>query len=151
MEYYTRIRNAREDKDWKQYEFAKEVGINHKAYNFYETGTRKIPLDVMDRIVSKLEISFDYAFEIDGDLKHDYVSANIQNLGKKMREIRKEKKLSQIAISSLIGCSQQSLSQYEKGKDIPPEVLKRFCQEFGLSADVLLERREEKLSTDNCE
>lgn len=45
MEYKTRIRNIREDKDLKQKEIAALLNIDQRMYSLYELGKAKMPVD----------------------------------------------------------------------------------------------------------
>ena len=60
MQYYQRIRNIREDKDLKQYQFANLIGVRPKTYNLYENGLRSIPIPVLNKILQEFDLSLDY-------------------------------------------------------------------------------------------
>ena len=55
-----RIRNLREDQDLTQTELAKELHISQRAYSHYESGTRKIPLDILLCLAEYYDCSVDY-------------------------------------------------------------------------------------------
>lgn len=63
----------------------------------------------------------------------------MQELGKRLRELRLNRNLTQEQIASLIGTSKQQISTIELGMRYPsiPQ-LKRFASEFKVSTDFLL-------------
>ena len=61
------------------------------------------------------------------------------NIGEKLKEARKEAKLSQKELSKRIGISQSVYSDYESGKvDPTAKVIILLCEELDLTADYLL-------------
>ena len=62
-------------------------------------------------------------------------------LGYRLRELRKENKMSQENLGKLLGVSKVSISGYENGTRVPSlEVLNGILDIFGISADYLLGR-----------
>jgi Predicted transcriptional regulators len=55
-----RVKDLREDHDLKQKELAEILGISQRAYSHYESGTRKIPLDVLVELADYYHCSTDY-------------------------------------------------------------------------------------------
>ncbi|MDR1801959.1 MAG: helix-turn-helix domain-containing protein [Lachnospiraceae bacterium] len=55
-----RIRNLREDKDLTQTDIAAILNISQRAYSHYESGSRKIPLDVLMNLADYYNCSVDY-------------------------------------------------------------------------------------------
>lgn len=148
MEYYRKIRNVREDKDIKQYEFANMLGVLPKTYNTYETGHRGIPIEVLNRILKILHLSLDYVLDIDFTPREHYGDIQPEIFARNIRIFRKRAGLTQRILAQRIGCNQQTLSEYEKGHLIMPLVLlKKFCQELDVSADVITGRAPEITQT----
>lgn len=56
----------------------------------------------------------------------------------RLRELRKKKGLSQIALGLRLHLSQSRISSYEKDGNIPPDVLQRLSELFGVSIDYIL-------------
>ena len=148
MKYVETIKNLRNDKDIKQYEIAKEIGVSSKTYSMYENEYRHIPLKNLDKILLKFNISLDYILELSIDKNHDNSKAiSFKKYAKNIKDVRIEHGLSQREMSKLIGCSQQSLSAYENGDSVMPlEILKLFAIKFNLSADYITGRIKTKLS-----
>ena len=62
-------------------------------------------------------------------------------LGYRLRELRKENRLSQEKLGEILGVSKVSVSGYESGNRVPSlEILNRMVNFFGVSADFLLGR-----------
>ena len=62
-------------------------------------------------------------------------------LGYRLRELRKENKMSQEVLGKLLGVTKVSISGYENGTRIPSlDILNGMLDVFGVSADFLLGR-----------
>ena len=60
MQFYERIRNAREDKDEKQETVAKYLGITRQQYGLYETGQREFKIIHIIKLCMYFNLSADY-------------------------------------------------------------------------------------------
>ena len=59
--YFTqRLRDLREDKDLKQEDVAKVLKITRQQYQLYESGKRKIPIDLLIELCKFYNVSADY-------------------------------------------------------------------------------------------
>ena len=67
----------------------------------------------------------------------------------RLRELRKEKKLSMKELGLMFGLAESTISLYEKGKRQPDNAtLIRFADFFGISVDYLLGAEKEKTPPD---
>ena len=57
---FRRIRELREDKDWKQAQVAEYLGIRQSTYSKYELGKILIPVDYLIRLADFYAVSLDY-------------------------------------------------------------------------------------------
>ncbi len=57
---YRRIRDLREDRDWKQRQVAQYLNCSQQVYSNYELGQRDIPTDVLIRLAELYNVSTDY-------------------------------------------------------------------------------------------
>ena len=57
---YRRIRELREDNDYKQKEIADFLGCTQVCYSHYENGKRDIPSDVLLQLADFYKTSVDY-------------------------------------------------------------------------------------------
>lgn len=68
---------------------------------------------------------------------------------KNLYKVRKEKNMSQTALSVKLGVSQEVISSYENGKSYPSvENLIKLCDILKVSSDYLLDRSKIKLTID---
>lgn len=146
MKYYEVLKNYRNDLDIKQYELAKEFDISSKTYSMYETGARYMPLEKLDLIIYKFNLCLDYVLGINTVKSYDDMKKiNLNTFLKNIRKIRKELGYTQGELAKLIGCNQQTLSEYERGTYIMPiETLYRFCVVTNSSADYVTGRIKNK-------
>lgn len=57
---YERIRNLREDSDFKQQQIADKLFINRRTYSSYENGVRNMPIEILSLIADIFNTSTDY-------------------------------------------------------------------------------------------
>lgn len=60
MNYTKRMRDLREDKDLKQEDIAKVLNITRQQYQLYESGKRKLPIDLLTTLCNFYNVSADY-------------------------------------------------------------------------------------------
>ncbi|MBR5544348.1 MAG: helix-turn-helix transcriptional regulator [Clostridia bacterium] len=60
MHYTKRMRDLREDKDLKQDDIAKILNITRQQYQLYESGKRKLPIDLLTILCKFYNVSADY-------------------------------------------------------------------------------------------
>ena len=63
MTAYRRIRDLREDRDLTQAAVGKAIGVNQRAYAYYESGQRMIPPNVLSALADFYGVSVDYLLE----------------------------------------------------------------------------------------
>lgn len=57
---YQRIRDLREDHDWKQEYVAEKLSIKQTTYSKYELGKVKIPVEALVKLADLYDVSLDY-------------------------------------------------------------------------------------------
>ena len=60
---YQRIRDLREDHDFKQRQLAEYLSCSQQVYSNYELGQRDIPTDVLIKFANYYNVSIDYLLE----------------------------------------------------------------------------------------
>ncbi|MBQ8910087.1 MAG: helix-turn-helix transcriptional regulator [Oscillospiraceae bacterium] len=68
---YHRIRDLREDRDWKQRQVAEYLNCSQQVYSNYELGQRDIPTDVLIRLSSLYNVSTDYLLGLTSNPKRN--------------------------------------------------------------------------------
>lgn len=69
MEYSTRIRNIREDKDLLQKDVAKVINVNQRTYSNYELGIRKIPIESLIELAKFYNVDMNYICGVSDELR----------------------------------------------------------------------------------
>ena len=59
---YQRIRDLREDHDYKQRQIAEYLHCSQQVYSNYELGQRDIPTEILIKLSNLYDVSIDYLF-----------------------------------------------------------------------------------------
>lgn len=140
VDFCKKIKNIREDMDYKQYIFAMDLGLNEATYNLYENGNRSIPLPILDKITTKLNISIDYLLGNTTIKQYqDTKEMNYQLFLSNLKKYRLENNLTQQEIAKIMNCTRQAWGNYEQGaRSIPIDKLNDFAKLVNKSIDFLL-------------
>lgn len=57
---FQRIRDLREDNDWKQEYVAEKLGVRQTTYSKYELGKINVPVDTLMKLADLYHVSLDY-------------------------------------------------------------------------------------------
>ena len=55
-----RIKDLREENFWTQKYVASKLNISQRAYSYYESGERSLPIDVLCNLAELYDVSTDY-------------------------------------------------------------------------------------------
>lgn len=69
---YQRIRDLREDRDWKQITVAQMLNMSQTGYSKYETGENDIPTRVLIKLADIYGTSIDYLLGQTSNPKRNY-------------------------------------------------------------------------------
>ena len=145
MIYKNKIKHFRERNNIKEIDLAKVLGISKSLYSEYENEIKTIPTKHMNTICNHLNVSFDYILGFNSKPQYDNIiqteKLNQKLIGLKLKELRKERKLTQEQLGIISGCSYGTIAGYELGRyliSIP--VLYKICKKYNISADYLLGR-----------
>lgn len=139
--YKERIKNLRDDKNIIQEVIAEYLHIHRGRYNQYENETDIMPLKHLNSVCNFFDVSLDYIFKFTN--VHQYKNS-IQEIdkikaGKRLKEFRKEKKLTQVKLASILNTVHPVIVNYENGKHlIATPFLYTICKTYNISADYLL-------------
>ena len=70
MAIHTILCGLREDRDLKQKDVAAFLGITQQQYSLYESGKRKLPVDLLARLCLFYGVSSDYVLGLPKGLKY---------------------------------------------------------------------------------
>jgi len=138
------LKFCREDLEITQRELGNILGVSDKTIANWENAYDSIPLSKLVNFCNLYNYSVDYVL---GLTKRNIIYSKILKLdkteiGKKIRDIRKELKLTQNAISNECSISRTTLTYYELGKNlISTRTLYIICKNHQLSADEILGRK----------
>jgi len=139
--YLRKIADLRIDSDLKQKEIALFLNVNRSTYSKWENGDNNIPLDKLDKLSVKYDVSFDYIFGYSKNKKIDncaYSPMKIDVLCYNIRLMRKRAGYTQETLASKLGVSKATYSRYETGKLlIPIDKFSALVNIFDISLDVL--------------
>lgn len=70
MIYTQRLKELRIDNDLKQTDIAEFLCITKQQYSLYETGKRKLPIDLLKKLCEYYKVSSDYILGLPENLKY---------------------------------------------------------------------------------
>ena len=147
MNYKERLKELREysniDKKISQKEVADAIGIKRSTYNQFEQQYDIIPIIRLNQIANFFNVSIDYILGLTNDQKYKKTKTelNIDISSQRLKEFRKENKLTQAKLAEKIKASSSIIVHHETKRNfIGTPFLYTICKEFNISADYLLGR-----------
>ena len=141
MLYKDKLIELRENKNLKQREVANLINTDRSVYGRYEKEYQIIPIKHLNTICNYFDVSLDYIFSFSKNINYKYAKQNIDKniMGIKLKEFRKENKITQEKLAEFLKTSQSTIADYERGKNyIPTPFLYQICKKYNISADYLL-------------
>ena len=142
MNYGQKVKELRERNGITQKELAKYLEIDAKLYSHYETEDRIIPCKHLYAISLYFNVSLDYLFGFTNIKNYETnkkLDINKGEVGIKLKELRKELKLTQTKLAEILNTTQSVIAEYEKGKNlIATPFFFSICKKYNISADYLL-------------
>ena len=146
MIYQKRLMELREKNELKQYEVANILNIYKGLYNQYETEYEIIPIKHLNTLCNYFHVSFDYLFNLTDQVNYENALENIDSIkaGTRLKNWRKENKLTQEKLASMLNMARSALANYERGRNIiATPFLYTICTKYKVSADYLLGKIDE--------
>lgn len=141
MNLGNKLREIREEKGLTQEELASILHINRVQYNQYENNYFNIPIKHLIEIADFYQISIDFLFNNDFNHSNIYNSVNKELAGTRLKEFRKEHKLTQKKLAEILNTTHSNIGFYEKGRNlIATPFLYQICHKYHVSVDYLLGR-----------
>ncbi len=141
MIYGERLKETRENLELKQSDLSQILLVSKEVYGNYEREFQIIPLKHLNTICNYLNISFDYAFSFidDRNYKKSIKDIDRKLAGKRLKEFRKDNKLTQVKLAEMLNTVHPVITNYENGKHlIATPFLYDICKKYNISADYLL-------------
>ena len=139
--YMDRLRELRNNRNITQATLSSLLEIHEYVYGQYEREYVIIPLKHLNTLSNYFNVSLDYIFEFTNTINYEYTNTEINSLlsGQRLKEFRKDNKLSQVKLATLLNTVQPVIANYENGKHlIATPFLYQICKKYSISADYLL-------------
>ena len=141
MNYGEKLFQLRDRLGLTNMEMAKLLNISDSLYSRYEKEKQTIPIKHLISLCNYFNVSLDYIFNFTKEKNYtnnnDTINYQLQHL--RLKEIRKEHKLTQKRLASLIKVAPSTISDYEsQNKPIATPFLYTICKKYNISADYLL-------------
>ena len=142
-EYYMfntlRIKELRVKNNLTQSDMANILGTGRSSYAMWESNNNIIPLKRLIILADYFHVNLDYLFGFTNEIKMVSRDYDINLCALRLKEFRKENKLTQNKIANILHIDQPTWSIYENGKSlIGTPFLYDICKKYNLSADYLL-------------
>lgn len=140
--YDNNLRQIRENLEMTQKELGVVFGVDESTYRGWESGRDVIPLKHLIRFSNLYDVSIDYLLKLSqSNIQYEKYKINKENIGKRLKNIRKEMNLTQSKIAKECMISQTTYSNYEKGYYLVTTMtLYTICKNHKLSMDEVLGR-----------
>ena len=140
MNYNLLLKGIRENRNLTQEDIANILEIDRRTYNHYETKEKIIPIKHLVALSKYFDVSIDYLFEFTRQKQYENVrDVDNSEAGMRLREFRKENKLTQQKLASILNTTFSSIAFNEKGRNlIATPFLYTICKKYNISADYLL-------------
>ena len=146
MKYTNTLKQLRETNHMTQKDLANILNITRGLYSQYEIADKIIPLKQLNKLSNYFNVSIDFLLGINEFKTYPSIKENIdiELLSTRLKEFRKEQKLTQEKLAKELNTSHSVISSYEKGKTlILTSFLYTICQKYNISADYLLGKIDE--------
>ena len=140
---YRRLRYLRESNKIIQTDIANILNISKSQYCIYETERVTIPIKHLITLSNYYNVSIDYLFEFSNTKQYKNINKNIDKtiISKRLKEFRKENKITQKKLAEMLNTTFSTISSYECGINIiSTNYLYTICKKYNISADYLLGR-----------
>ena len=139
--YKERLKRLRERMGKNQIDIANLLKIDRSQYGKYENEYMTIPIKHLNTLCNYFNISLDYIFSLTDNKQYNNSKNDINLLesGKRLKEFRKENKITQTKLADFLTTSFSNVSAYERGINIiSTTYLYAICKKYNISADYLL-------------
>lgn len=115
------LKNIRIVYNLRQREIADLIDVTISRVSLWEKNNAKVPKDA-EKLIR----------EMVREMEKPRIPITHPPRGKEIAQLRKNHGLSQEGLAGMIGVAQSSLSLYEAGEEVPPDVSDSLCEVFGI-------------------
>jgi len=146
LKYKEKLQELRENNNLSQSEIAKLLNITKSAYNQFEQQYTIIPLNRLNDVANIFDVSIDFIFNFTNKKRYKNLNSNINKkyLSERLKELRKDNKLTQTKLANILNIATSVISDYENEKLlISTHALYTISKKYNISADYLLGKIDE--------
>ena len=143
MIYGERLEDLRNRIGISQKKTGELINLDSGTYSHYEKEDLIIPIKHLITLCNYFNVSLDYIFKFTDQKLYNNPKkeVNIEKYSERLKNFRKENKLTQKKLASILNTTQSVISDYEKRKRIiPTPFLYTISKKYNISADYLLGR-----------
>ena len=141
MLYKYRLKRLREEKELTQAFLAELLNIHEFVYGQYEREYTIMPIKHLNTLSNYFNVSVDYLFSFSLEKNYGNIrsSIDLNIVALRLKEFRKENKLTQESLAQLLNVVKGTVGNYESGRAlIATPFLYEICKKYKISADYLL-------------
>ncbi len=143
MIYGEKLKALRERIGLSQKTMGELLNVIITAYNQYENEYVIIPTKHLNTLCNYFNVSLDYIFGFTTSTNYKLSKKDINKTisGIRLKDLRKENKLTQEKLAKILNVSRTTITEYERGTNIiATPFLFDICKKYNVSADYLLGR-----------
>lgn len=144
--YMNRLKHLRNEQGITKASLSSLLNIHEYVYGQYEREYVIMPLKHLIKLSDFFNVSLDYILEFTNTKNYTNFNEDFYKCvaGLRLKEFRKENKLSQVKLAHILNTVQPVIANYEKGKNlIATPFLYTICTKYHISADYLLGKIDE--------
>lgn len=140
------LKFCREELEMTQEELGFVFGVSRKTISGWETSSNTIPFNKLVKFCNLYNYSIDFVCGLSRRNREYFkIKLNKEQIGKRLKELRKGLNLSQSQFADKCGLSQTTYSHYETGLNLITTLnAYAICKTYDISMDYLVGR------TNNC-
>ena len=141
MLYSNRLQYLRERTGLTQTQAGLLIKLDSGTYCHYEKEELIIPIKHLNTIANYFNVSLDYLFEFTNMSSYKSSKKKINRVlsGERLRNLRKDNKITQDKLAKVLNVSRSTIAEYERGTNlIATPFLYTICKKYNISADYLL-------------
>ena len=122
------------------------LNFEKDTYGKYEREYVIIPIKHLNTVCNYFGVSLDYIFNFTNPKKYNISCSDInrEKMSKRLKEFRKENKLTQVKLAEILNIANGTIAEYERGTNIiATPFLYTICKNYNISADYLLGKIDE--------
>lgn len=137
----TNIKKIRDSLNKTQEEMAQILNVSRSSYAMWETNNDIIPIKRLIEFCETFNVSIDYTLGFTDKHRENKNKVQSEIAAKRLKEFRKNYKLTQEKLATILNTNKSVICGYEKGRNlIATPFLYTICKKYNVSADYLLGR-----------